>query len=173
MIKTTDPRRHMLPALFAWLCENFERVHLHAAVKCPGVVVPKAVATNVMPSQVMTATKDGDGHPEMIYVETVVLNFGLMATNSFYQNDKGFGAKMRFNGIATDVFLPFESIIAITSPDGNANQASAIFPLYYGQEVLNENYVAPQEQVKTEGSASAEESEKKPTTPRSHLRLVH
>jgi stringent starvation protein B len=170
MIDMTDPRRHMLPALFSWMCENFEKVHLHAAGKCPGVVAPAGVAMRTAPCPVMTKDANGDSHHEMIYVEILTLNFGLMATSSFYQNDKGFGAKMRFNGNSTDVFLPFESIVAISSPDDIRNIAASNFSLYYGQETLAVSSKVAGEATELREDKTSEATVEKP---RPHLRLVH
>lgn len=138
MTKMTDFRRHMVPAFFACICENFERVFVHAAVKCPGVIVPPGTSTRVGTCPIMVDNvNSSDSQVSVVDIVIVTLDFGLKATNSFYQNEKGFGAKMRFNGVARDVFLPFESIVGISSPD--APNIAMDFPLYYGQEVLAVN----------------------------------
>jgi stringent starvation protein B len=152
------------------MCENFEKIHLHAAGKCPGVIAPVGVAMRTAPCPVMTKDANGDSRHEMIYVEILTLNFGLMATNSFYQNEKGFGAKMRFNGVATDVFLPFESIVAISSPDDTRNISESNFSLYYGQETLAVSSSVAGEVAELREDKTPEVTAEKS---RSHLRLVH
>jgi stringent starvation protein B len=126
-----------MPAVFQWMAENFEKIHLHAVVKHPDVILPPGVPTKSIPCGVRVKNDAGSDSINIINVDLVTLNFGCMAISSFYQNDKGFGCKMRFNGVARDVFLPFESIVVISSPDDQDGTGTSAFPLYYGQEILD------------------------------------
>jgi stringent starvation protein B len=136
MTSKSDPRPHLMPAVFQWMCENFQRIHLHAVAKHEGVIIPPGVPTKTIPCGIRVKNDNGPDSIAIIAVDIITLNFGFNAINSFYQNSTGFGCKMRFNGVSHDVFLPFGSIIVISSPDDEDGTGTSAFPLYYGQEIL-------------------------------------
>ena len=137
MNSRTDPRKHFVPATFNWMCENFSRVYIHIAVKHPDVIVPPGITAKKALCGIKTKNGNSVDTINAINTDVVTLNFGVDAVNSFYQNDTGFGCKMRFGGIARDIFVPFESVVMITSPDCDDNSGTSVFALYYGQENLS------------------------------------
>ena len=173
MTQVTDPRKHLIPALFSWFCENYEVIHIHAAIDHPKTVIPRGTVFKESICGIKVLSETDEHKTETISAKIVTLNFGFEAINGFYQNSDGMGCKMRFNGVAHDVFLPYDSIVAISTPMDQT--VTTLFPFYYGQEYLVINS-KPMEKTSpsTVKSDSSEQAEEQPVKKKgSHLRLVH
>ena len=176
MTQITDSRKHLIPALFSWFSENFGVIHIHAAIDHPGVKVPNGTAFRESICGIKVHSETEQHKTKTISANIVTLNFGFEAINSFYQNGDGLGCKMRFSGVAHDVFFPYDSIVAISTPMDHG--VTTLFPFYYGQEFLAVNSEeSKQTNTSHEESNSSEEVEKEEKQSEkkkpSHLRLVH
>lgn len=173
MTQTTDPRKHLIPALFSWFCENYGVIHIHAAIDHPKTVVPRGTAFRESICGIKVRSETEEHKTETISANIVTLNFGFEAINGFYQNSDGMGCKMRFNGIAHDVFFPYDSIVAMSTPIDQT--VTTLFSFYYGQESLAVNNKTMEEtNSSTVKSPSSEQVEEQPVKKKgSHLRLVH
>lgn len=157
--RLTDPRKHLVPAHYSWLLENFTRVFVMFVSKHPDVRIPPGIANSDATVPIMT--DDGMQH---VAVNTVTLNLSMEAVGKFAQTDTGFKVQMRFSGNPFEVEIPFDSIVAIYSPD-SGNGSALQFPLYYGQESLALNFEQLQEALNkeqhgTEGDAPKSERPK-------------
>lgn len=132
----TDIRPHIVPAIYNWLVENYRRVFITAVVDHPDVMIPRAIETQRTMSSIDTYDSTGKKGASLISVQIVTLNFGAEAIGHYGTNEKGMYAKMRFNGRVEEVFVPYESVIGLYSPDDETRTSLFQFSLHHTQANL-------------------------------------
>lgn len=129
---TTDPRPHFIPGIYSWLAENFTRVHVVVIVDHPLFVGPPGLPFS---EQLLTVANQEDCNSPYAYrFRTVTLNIGFEAVNNFHQDAEGYSADMRFAGKLQSLYIPFDAIACVYTPD-NQQVQSFQFILRPGQEV--------------------------------------
>lgn len=128
---TTDPRPHFIPGIYSWLAENFARVHVMVIVDHPLFVGPSDLPTN---EQLLAVANQEDcDSPYACLFRTVNLNIGCSAVNNFHQDAEGYSVDMRFAGKLQSLYIPFDAIACLYTPDNKQVQAFQ-FILRPGQE---------------------------------------
>lgn len=102
----TPNRPYLLQAMYDWICDNELTVHLLVNVNYPEVSVP------------MEFVEDGQ----------IVLNITPGAVQSFHMDKQAVSFTARFRGIARDVFVPVEAVLAIFAKENGQGMAFDAVP---------------------------------------------
>lgn len=171
---TTDSRPHFIPGIYAWLVENFSRVYVSVLVDHPKFVGPKGLP---LTEQILPVANPEDYSTALACkFKVVTLNLGTEAIGGFQMHEDGFEVTMRFNMVATQVFIPFEAIHSIYPPD-NPAISPFCFILRPGQEEYSiktdkeRPAVVPTEPAVNDATAPKKAVVGRSERP-SHLRLV-
>jgi stringent starvation protein B len=97
----TSNRPYLLKAMYDWICDNRLTVHLLVNVSWPGVSVP------------MEFVEDGQ----------IVLNITPGAVQSFRMDMDAVSFAARFRGIAREVVVPVEAVLAIFAKENGQGMA--------------------------------------------------
>ena len=128
---TSDPRPHLIPGIYSWLAENFAKVHMAVLIDHPQFSGPPGLPT----SQQMLAVANAEdcANPITRSFNIVTLNVGMNAIGKFHQDDSGIEVEMRFGGTPRMIYIPFDAIVSVYSPD-NTNVQAFDFILRPGSE---------------------------------------
>lgn len=97
----TSNRPYLLKAMYDWICDNKLTVHLLVNVNYPQVSVP------------MEFVEDGQ----------IVLNITPGAVQAFHMDMNAVSFAARFRGIARDVHVPVEAVLAIFAKENGQGMA--------------------------------------------------
>lgn len=136
----TDPRKTVFPNKFKWFYENFDEVMIRFATKCPGVIDPLDLCWRTM--YVNTRFKHGTAEVMKPHCFDIgVFDLGKKSASCLYLTSDGIGFKMPWNNEFHQFFLPFESIISISSLEDASDINKETYAMHYGQEMFSRNYV--------------------------------
>lgn len=128
---TTDTRPHFIPGIHSWLAENFAKVHVVVLTDHPQFSGPPGLP--ISPQLLAVANAEDPNSPFAYTFNTVTLNLGLEAVGKFRQDADGYEVEMRFGGTPRRLYIPFDAIVSVYTPDSQAVQAFQ-FILRPGQE---------------------------------------
>lgn len=160
----TDSRRHLVPAMYFWLAENYTKVYIAALVDHPKFAGPSGLPIQkaLLPVQVLEDQHSTVGH----FFNVVTLDFGINAIGNFHQDEEGFEVSMRFGGKPHVVYVPFEAVFAIYTPnDPNAQ------PFQFGLMPGQEKYSIVNAEA-SDGTTGEATSEAPVVNRTNHLRVV-
>lgn len=171
---TSDPRPHFIPGFYSWLAENFAKVHVVVIADHPMFIGPPGLPLTEQPLTV--ANPEDCNSPYVHKFRTVILNIGCAAVNNFHQDAEGYSVDMRFAGSLHSLYIPFDAVVCMYTPDNQQVQAFQ-FILRPGQEEYSVDAPAKKEVVRVNSSSAGNDNTiVKPVAqnqPRpSHLRLV-
>ena len=126
----TDARPHFIPGVYSWLTENFSKVYFTIITDHPNFVCKANFQSREL---VLPITGITDSENKGCVFNTVTLNLGAEAINSFSMDSEGIIVNMRFNSIPTEVYIPLDAVIAIHAPEA-LNIQPFMFALMPGQE---------------------------------------
>jgi stringent starvation protein B len=170
---TTDARPHLIPGIYSWMAENFNKVYLTVITDHP-----KFMCRADLPLRDMAVAISGED--KACVFNTVTLNFGMNAINEFGIDATGISATMRFSQRAVEVYVPFDAIIAVYPPESPVIEPFT-FGLMPGQEKYSKEALknGPQEVVEHVDSvdmvavaARAAVAESRSQNRTNHLRVV-
>lgn len=140
---TSDSRPHFIPGVYSWLAENFARVHFVVLTDHPGFMGPPGLplAEQILP----VANPEDCTQAFACKFKTVTLNLGANAIGKFLADAEGFEVTMRFNGQVSSVYIPFEAVHSVYTPDSDAISAFS-FILRPGQERYSIEGIAEKDQ---------------------------
>jgi hypothetical protein len=135
----TDPRKTVFPAKFKWFYESFDEVMIRFATKCPGVIDPLDLSFRTL--YVDTRFKHGTAEiMRSLSFNIGVFNLGKKSASCIYLTDDGIGFKMPWDDKFHQLFLPFESIISISSSEDINDTNKEAYAMHYGQEMFSRDY---------------------------------
>ena len=171
---TTDSRPHFLPGIYAWLAENFAKVHVVVLTDHPKFSGPAGLplVEQILPVANPESCESAFGYT----FKTVTLNLGVEAVGKFRIDAEGFEVSMRFNQKEALLYIPFEAIHSVYVPG-----VPAITPFNfilrpgqesYSCEVLNKGSIAIVNAPAVNDAPKVESVAAKRTERPNHLRLV-
>lgn len=93
MSMMTDSRPYLIRALYEWIADNDNTVHILVRADYPGVVVPK----------------------EYVQDDQIVLDISMGATRNLVMDNEKISFGANFKGIPHDLWVPIESVAGIYS----------------------------------------------------------
>lgn len=119
--KLTALRPHLVKAYLNWVSENCTRPHITFVITDKVMFNPwpkLKFDRNLVP---VIANDPQTGQQMVTYpnreFDTLTLNVGELAVTGYSETDEGLLFNCRFNGKVSEVYIPYDAIYTVTSPD--------------------------------------------------------
>lgn len=124
VLPITSSARHMVPAVYRWFSENDQQIYVTFAVDV------KTVTLNPCPNPSLFNEIPIHLNEEVHNVRVLTLNTATEAVKDFSVTEEGFFFSCRFTGTATEVFIPFASVLILECKNVALKQAFGVDPSF-------------------------------------------
>ena len=120
-------RKHAVQAYINALYEDGRRVYVCFLVNHPQTILHPHPGKQKLHDSNATVVKDG--RYQLIEAQAIVLNLCAGAINNYVTTDVGIEVQCRFNGLLTDVVIPYTAVAVVYDPDDSDKVVFNVVPI--------------------------------------------